>query len=295
MYLRYLCHISSQSIFMNTDTSLQTSSRKRVFEANLSPFSNMAQTGEEKVTKVAVTAADDIERDAKRSRNYSPEPTAEKAMIPHTSKVDFPLLPIISDAVLPDPKESSAEPDEYLLQLVKALYGVDLKVRKGLELGQDYFKPITDAQQAAYTMEVLTPARDNDVKTLKDLVAKKGPKVVDCVNRFGESVLNLACRRGFVETAEFLLSDEINLDVRLKDDFGRTPLHDACWHPKPQLEICSWLIKRDPSLLLVADKRGSTPFQYARAQDYPTWRQFLFDNRDSLQLLTEPATLKQFC
>merc|ERR1712087_1096740 len=144
-------------------------------------------------------------------------------------------------------------------------------------------------------MDVLMPARDNNVQALKDLVDQKGPQVVNCVSRFGESLLNLACRRGFTEVAEFLLSDEIGLDVRLKDDFGRTPLHDLCWNPKPQLDICSWLLKRDPSLLLIADKRWSTPFQYARAEHFPTWRQFLYDNRASLRLLTEPSTLKQFC
>lgn len=249
-----------------------------------------------KVTLNPVAVEDGVpDRDVKRSRMGSPVPNGAKATIPDTSHVGVPSLPIITDAVLPDPKETKVDPDEYLLLLVKALYGVELKPRGGLELGEEYFKPITDAQQAAYTMEVLTPARDNDVKTLKELVEKKGPQSVNCVNRFGESLLNLACRRGFKDVAEFLLSDEINLDVRLKDDFGRTPLHDACWHPQPQLEICEWLLKRDPSLLLVTDKRGSTPFAYARAEHHATWRQFLFDNCDSLHLLTEPSTLKQFC
>jgi len=288
---------------MNTNTFLETSTRKRTFVAYEPSLSIMTRSEEGKATEAALINQDDSNRDAKKSRNYSPVPDVLKAMITNASKVDLPLLPtipdsvrpIITETVLPDPKESNAEPDEYLLLLVKALHGVDLKVQNGLELGGDYFKPITDAQQAAYTMEVLTPARDNDINALKALVEKEGPQAVNCLNRFGESLLHLACRRGFLEIAEFLLSAEINLDVRLKDDFGRTPLHDACWHSKPQLVICGWLIKRDPSLLLVTDKRGNTPFQYARAEDYGTWRQFLFDNRDSLQLLTEPSTLKQFC
>jgi Ankyrin repeats (3 copies) len=275
-----------------------TRTKKRIF-AELESLSSgnlysMVANNTEKIVETANAAlSSDADRDAKRSRRDSPKTVGAKTV--NVRSENMPLLPIIADAELPDPKETKVEPDEYLQQLVKALYGIDVKVRNGLDLGDDYFKPITEAQQAAYTMEVLTPARENDVKTLKELVAAKGPQVVDCVNRFGESLLNLACRRGFTEVAEFLLSDEINLDVRLKDDFGRTPLHDACWHPKPQLDICGWLIKRDPSLLLVTDKRGNTPFMYARAEDFATWRQFLFDNRDSLQLLTEPLTLKQFC
>eukprot|EP00797_Seminavis_robusta_P031819 Sro69_g038470.1 ANK (243) ;mRNA; r:29284-30012 len=235
------------------------------------------------------------DRDVKRSRRHSPVTVGPSACIPDVSNVDTPLLPILSDVKLPDPKDTDVDPDEYLLLLVKSLYGVQLKVSPALDLGDDYFKPVTPEQQAAYTMEVLTPARDNNVDALKEIVAKKGSQAVNCVNRFGESLLNLACRRGFTQVAELLLSDDIGMDVRMKDDFGRTPFHDACWHPTPLLEICGWLIQRDPSLLLVADKRGCTPFMYARSNDWPAWREFLFENRDALQLLTEPATLKRFC
>lgn len=284
---------------MNFNTSLSTdprNSRKRVFAQYQPTLRSIMSTLDDKnnAPSASLDVSQDEDRDVKRPRRHS-KVSLEESLEEETKSTVPLLLPIIADAELPTPENSKVEPDEYLLQLVKALYGVDVKVRNGLELGEDYFKPITDAQQAAYTMDVLTPARDNDVKTLKNLVKEKGPQTVDCVNRFGESLLNLACRRGFTEVAEFLLSDEIDLDVRLKDDFGRTPLHDACWHPKPQLDICGWLIKRAPSLLLVTDKRGNTPFKYARAEDFPTWRQFLFDNRDSLHLLTEPTTLKQFC
>ena len=238
----------------------------------------------------------DNDRDVKRTRMHSPVTGTPKETIPcNADDCGLPSLPIVKDAVLPDAKDSKLSPDEFLLALVKAQYGVSLKTVKGLELGEDYFKPITDEQHAAYTMEVLTPARDNNVEALKELVNQKGRQVVDCVNRFGESLLNLACRRGFTETAEYLLSQDIGLDVRSKDDFGRTALHDAMWFPKPQLEVCGWLIEREPSLLLVSDKRGNTPFQYARSEDYATWRQFLLDNRNLLQGLTEPTTLKRFC
>jgi len=241
-------------------------------------------------------------KNCKRTRLHSPVAEPKKAELPTPSEeetsADLPPIPhaiLKEDDELPNPVESQLEPDEYLKALVKAQYGVTLKFKSGLELGEDYFKPVTEEQNAAYTMEVLTPARDNNVEALRVLVRENGRQAVDCVNRFGESLLNLACRRGFVETAELLLSDEVDLDVRSKDDFGRTALHDAMWNPKPQLEICRWLIAREPSLLLVTDKRGNTPFQYARAEDYNVWRKFLFDNRSSLQGLTKPETLKRFC
>ena len=53
---------------------------------------------------------------------------------------------------------------------------------------------------------------------------------MDCFNRFGESLLNIACRRGFEDIVAYLLEQE-SVSVRHCDDCGRTPLHDACWHP----------------------------------------------------------------
>lgn len=281
--------------------SIPLSGSKRMFPyLRLEPNLPMKEALEEDsllfVSDSSSEASDAADRTIKRSRMDSPVANEKKAPAPEPeSSPDSPIfLPIIQDADLPDPTIKNIAPDQYLIQLVKAQFGLSLKPKSGLELDDGYFASITEEQLAAYTLEVLTPARDNDVKTLRKLVEERGSQVVNCTNRFGESLLNLACRRGFTELAEFLLSKDVELNVRIKDDFGRTPLHDACWHPTPQLDICTWLIKKDPSLLLITDKRGNTPFQYARSEDWQTWRQFLFDNRDSLQLLTEPSTLKRF-
>jgi len=293
---------------MNTSASLPVRDNKRIFaqfEAGTISTTSIINMTQEKAVKEVDTSSVEAtaDRSSKRSRMHSPvsEPT-KVIVVPSTATptdaddASLPLMPIVFNSVpLPNPTESKVSPDEYLQQLIKAQLGVSLKVQNGLELGEDYFTPITEEQHAAYTMEVLTPARDNNVEALKELVEQKGRQAVDCVNRFGESLLNLACRRGFTETAEFLLSDKIGLNVKAKDDFGRTALHDAMWNPKPQLEVCAWLIEREPSLLLVTDKRGNTPFQYAREEDFSTWRQFLFDNRSKLEGLAAPATMKRFC
>ena len=86
----------------------------------------------------------------------------------------------------------------------------------------------------------------------------------------------------------------MTVDVRMRDDGGRTPLHDACWNPTPQLKICQSIIERDPSLLLVADRRGCTAFQYARQEHWKVWRKFLFENKDCLLKLNQPETLSIF-
>jgi Ankyrin repeats (3 copies) len=183
------------------------------------------------------------------------------------------------------PPETANDPDDYLLQLVETMYpAVKLKVKPALEL-EAYFPVISEEQMARYGMQIVNMARVNDVDALKNFYAEHGADALDCFNRFGEGLLNMACRRGFKEMVEFLLSPAVALNVRVRDDFGRTPLHDACWNPEPQLEICTWIMQKDPSLFLVADKRGFTPFQYARKSDWPVWRQFLFENSKHLKVL----------
>ena len=204
------------------------------------------------------------------------------------------IIPRPCDAAsLPDPKKSGVDPDQYLAQLVQALWGVSVKIQPALEL-KDFFETITEEQMAAYNMEVVTITRQNNVEKLRELLEARGRDSLDCFNRFGEGLLNMACRRGMKEIVHFLLSEPVQLNVRVRDDYGRTPMHDACWNPEPQLEICSWIMAQDPSLFLISDKRGYTPFQYARKSDWQVWRQFLFDHREHLQALAQPDLLTKF-
>ena len=193
---------------------------------------------------------------------------------------------------LPDPSVANVHPDAFLADLVESMFGIKLQIKPCLDL-QGYFPTITEEQMKAYTIEVTMIARNNDVGKLREFFQHHGKAALDCYNRFGEGLLNLSCRRGFRDMAHFLM-DEVELSVRVRDDYGRTPLHDACWNPEPQLEICSWIIARDPSLFLIADKRGFTPFQYARPGDWIIWRRFLFDHRHHLSALIQPEILQHF-
>jgi hypothetical protein len=189
---------------------------------------------------------------------------------------------------LPDPT-SNVSPDEFLLQLVKAQCGVCLEVKPALSLDA-FFSEVSEEQMVSYTVQVVGVVRNNDLESLKKL--QEEGQALNCSNRFGESLLNLACRRGFESIVEYLL-DQPDIDLRIRDDSGRTPLHDACWNPSPQLNICKWIIQRDPSLFLISDKRGCTPFQYARPQHWGIWRKFLFENRGCLEALTNSEILSR--
>lgn len=187
-------------------------------------------------------------------------------------------------AELPDPNVDNMSPDEFLNKLVYATCGVELEAKKAKSL-ENFFAKVTDEQVAAYTMAVVSACRTNDLDALKKLHSEEG-QTMNCFNRFGESLLTMACRRGFEEIVEYLLQS-LDVDIRICDDSGRTVLHDACWNPSPQLKICEWIMDRDPALFFVADNRGCTPFQYARPEHFGIWRQFLLDKKDSLYALTK--------
>ena len=189
---------------------------------------------------------------------------------------------------LPDPSQN-VDPDVFLAQLLQAQYGFTLKTKAALDMEDGFFPEITDEQITAYNMKLVVACRENDVDTVKSLVEKDGMEA-DCCNRFGESLLHMACRRGFKEMVQYFLTDA-KLDVRIRDDVGERPCMTHAGMLRAQPEILKWLIEKDPSLLLISDKRGSTPFQYARPQDWPIWRQFLLDNRTCFDCLKDSKEL----
>jgi Ankyrin repeats (3 copies) len=179
-------------------------------------------------------------------------------------------------------------PETFLQKLVKVVCdGLELETKKARSM-EGFFAKVTDAQVEAYTTTVVTVVRNNDLTGLRKLQAKG--QMLNCFNRFGESLLHMACRRGFEDIVDFLL-EQPEIDVRICDDNGRTVLHDACWHPSPQLKICQRILEREPTLFFILDNRGCSPFQYARPEHWAIWRKFLLDNRECLAALKHPDTL----
>jgi hypothetical protein len=189
----------------------------------------------------------------------------------------------IKSFALPDPNEDIS-PDDFLVNLIDAMYGYKFEAKRTESL-KGFFCKVSEEQMAAYNNDVVAAVRNNELDQLKRL--HQNGQAMNCFNRFGESILNIACRRGFEDVVRYLL-DQPDVSVRHSDDCGRTPLHDTCWHPSPQLTICKWILERDPALFFAMDRRGCTAFQYARPEHWPIWRKFLLDNRNSLKGLTDP-------
>ena len=142
---------------------------------------------------------------------------------------------------------------------------------------ESYFLTYTDEQTEAYNNEKVFAVQGDDIQALRAL--HKAGEIMQTSNRFGESLLHTSCRRGFTDIVRFFIN-EAGVSPRVRDDMGRTPMHDACWASSaPNHEIMRILITSAPELLLSKDKRGHSPFDYARREYWPDWVQFLNEHR----------------
>lgn len=181
--------------------------------------------------------------------------------------------PHICPEVCPD----DMDPDSYIKLLAHSQMGFLPQPHPSLSLPTDIFPPPTEAHIASYTIPVIEAVRDRDTTTLRSLLAA-GHSLNGC-NRFGESLIHTACRRGFADVA-LLLVEEGCASLRVRDDYGRTPAHDACWNRVPAFEVLDLVVRRDSFQFFLRDKRGFTPFQYARREHWGLWRRFLYDRRE---------------
>jgi hypothetical protein len=134
-----------------------------------------------------------------------------------------------------------------------------------------FIKP-TEEMIAAYKVELIKVFRENDVEKCRAL--HNAGQSFECCNRFGESLIHMACRRGWTDLVKFLVL-EAGCSLIVQDDYGRTPFHDACWTPEPNFKLVEFLMEQVPELLCITDVRGHTPFSYVRKAHWTVWRQFL--------------------
>jgi len=182
-------------------------------------------------------------------------------------------------------------PADYVASIILASYSMESEL-DSLQLA--FLKP-TEAMIEAFKLEPVKAVRRNDVEALKrihsaaaasSISSSSATSPLQCCNRFGESLLHMACRRGHVEMVRYLV-EEANVSLLVRDDFGRTPLHDACWTSTPQPELVEYIVRKQPGLLLVPDVRGHTPLEYARREHWEGWIEFFSERRS---LLERPAS-----
>mmetsp|Transcript_9030 Transcript_9030/g.13670 ORF Transcript_9030/g.13670 Transcript_9030/m.13670 type:complete len:429 (-) Transcript_9030:113-1399(-) len=171
--------------------------------------------------------------------------------------------------------DGDCHPQTTLISILQEA-GFKAQTRKSSEM-KDFFLLFTDDHIAAYDQEVVSAIRSKNIPLLRELL--KNGKSLQCANRYGESLVHMACRRGHTEVVRFLIK-EANVTLRVKDDYGRTPLHDACWSAEPNFELMDLLMEHEADLLLVEDSRGHFPFSYARRNHWKPWSEFLLARRE---------------
>jgi len=178
-----------------------------------------------------------------------------------------------------DNNTSSCSPHKTILDVLSSK-GREAIVRPSLNV-TNFFVHHTQEQINAYDMEVIRAVRSQDIDQLRSM--HKAGRTLQCANRFGESLIHMACRRGFTDVVRFLV-DEANVSIKVRDDYGRTPLHDACWTCEPNEELVEFLMLQCPELLLMSDKRGNAPFEYVRTEHWARWVTFLSERRGKICL-----------
>lgn len=148
------------------------------------------------------------------------------------------------------------------------------------------FLPPTAAMLDAYNTEIVAEVRQNNLERAKRLYADgRFPHGCNACNRFGESILHIACRRGHLEMVKFLVG-QVGLSIAsIRDDYHRTPLHDAFWTSTANPEVVDYLLQQPHviELLLCKDKRGFSPLDYSRGEDRSKWLKFLSERKDILR------------
>ena len=178
-------------------------------------------------------------------------------------------------------RASAPSPTEYLVDAFRENGHSQQEV---IDYAGSQMIPVTPEMIEGYTIDVTKAVRDGDLKKLQELYEDKGSaEGLCCCNRFGDSLVHIACRHGHTSIVKFLV-EEAQVPVNRVDDIQRTPLHDACWRPEPNYEIVDTLLRVAPHQVFCVDKCGSKPFQYARTQHRQGWIDFLSTRRSMMVL-----------
>ncbi|CAB9511141.1 ANK [Seminavis robusta] len=220
---------------------------------------------------------------------YAPEPLLQPVQNQVNVKatvevVDKPPARV-EVASTPPPAKQQNPPEKVLspVDLLKAMFARNEYGNVVLSSSPDglsFTRPSKEATDA-YDLTVVQAIRHNDVESLRSML--RDGKSFNACNRFGESLVHMVCRRGNVEMATFLIK-EACVDVDVRDDFGRTPMHDACWTSKPNTTIMELLVNNvSPDMLLMEDVRGHTPWEYCRKEHYGVWCDYLKSKEEDIQ------------
>lgn len=178
-------------------------------------------------------------------------------------------------------RNEEKSPTDFAICLCQA-NGFDVKIQSTASC--DAFQTPTQEEIELYDNEVISAVREQQMDVLRAM--HNTGRRLQCCNQFGESLLHMACRRGLLNAVEFMIG-EANVSLYVKDDYGRTPMHDACWAPAPNFPLMKLLVETAPEQLFLSDIRGHTPLSYARKSDWRAWKAWLLEHEHLFARLSQ--------
>ncbi|CAB9506833.1 Ankyrin repeat-containing protein [Seminavis robusta] len=189
---------------------------------------------------------------------------------PRPRKVQRILMSSLPDRMRAAATKETVSPQTVVLKtLAEDEHSVTVQSFSALE---NFFHPPTEEEIAAYDHEAIAAIRTQNMDTLKQYHAEGRP--LKCSNKFGESLLHMACRKGMLQVTTFL-TQTANVPFQVCDDYGRSPLHDACWAHTTNFELVDLILTECPDLLYIQDKRGNTPLSYLKQEKWAAWNKYL--------------------
>merc|ERR1740133_705978 len=217
-----------------------------------------------------------------------------KITTPSSSSSALPVVNNTSSAgsnVTPVP----LSPAEYWKSLLKAWkipildsVGIDTDMAEN-DAEIQFLETTPDRIDAYQNTDLLAAVRRRDLDTLRKIGVEftAAGKTMNACNRFGESILHLACRKCSTDVVQFLIDDTssggMNCSLLVRDDYGRTVLHDACWTISPPWILLKLILKESPILWRVSDVRGHLALQYVPKSVWSKWITFIQENQLSLK------------
>merc|ERR1712232_844242 len=94
---------------------------------------------------------------------------------------------------------------------------------------------------------------------------------------------------------KFLIGEAGLSCAEIRDDYHRTPLHDAFWTSTASPDVVEYLLEQPyvMDLLMAKDKRGYTPLDYSRGEDRGRWLRFLWERRSNLKPTVATTTTEE--
>ena len=187
------------------------------------------------------------------------------------------------------PPTTDMSPQEYLDQTLQSR---GYQTTRYKTLNTAYYNKPTPLQQASYSRHIIDIIKAHNVTKFQQIMMS-GISSNPC-NTFGESSLHMVCRRGDATLLKILLSDDVKTELHVADDYGRTPLHDACWASEMAKDVLNLILQENTAeniyMFYMEDARGALPLSYVHKTQYAEWIQYIDSVKDQYwPIVTSPV------